>query len=479
MNLFRSIRWRFQLWYGLLLVLVLCGFGVTAYHLQSAQRVRQLDAELQRRLVIVANALKGSGPPNPPPPRGMPPPRREFRLNSDEKALFGEAGNRSFYYMIWLRNGPMLTRSENAPEDLLPPHPEEPSPRQRGAFREVFMHPQPFDCLLVGCSIEAEEAELAVLKWRLVAAGAAVLLLGLLGGWWLGAHALRPLGQIGAAARRIAEGNLAQRIPGEAAAGELKELVEVLNLTFARLEEAFAQQTRFTSDAAHELRTPVTVMLTEAQSVLHRERSPEEYRQAIETCQRAAQRMRRLIESLLQLARLDAHQADIAQVRFDFGAVCEECVELLQPLARERQVNLAAHLPSTDCVGDPERLSQVVVNLVTNAIQHNRAGDEVSVTLMRQNGSVVLLVADNGRGIPSDKLPHIFERFYRGDASRSRRTESGGLGLAIARAIVEAHHGEIGATSQVEKGTAMAVRLPAGGVNAAHAVHSTSVSVGA
>lgn len=471
MNLFRSIRWRFQLWYGLLLVLVLCGFGVTAYHLQSAQRVRQLDEELQRRVAIVAGAMKRGGPLNPPPPRGMPPPRRQFRLSPEEAALFGEQGNRSFYYMVWLRNGPPLTRSTNAPEGLLPPHPEEPSPRQRGSFREVFMIPEPMDCFLVGCSVEAEEAELRVLKWRLAAAGATVLILGLLGGWWLGAQALRPLGQIGAAARKIADGNLAQRIPSEAAGGELKELVEVLNSTFARLEEAFAQQTRFTSDAAHELRTPVTVLLTEAQSVLNRERSPEEYRQAIETCQRAAQRMRRLIESLLQLARLDAHQADISQVRFNFGAVCAECIELLQPLARERHVTLAAHLPAIECVGDPERLSQVVVNLVTNAIQHNRAGDEVQVTLMRENGSVVLLVADNGRGISSDKLPHIFERFYRGDASRSRRTASGGLGLAIARAIVEAHHGEIGATSQVDKGTAMAVRLPAEGVNPVHAVH--------
>jgi two-component system OmpR family sensor kinase len=473
MNLFRSIRWRFQLWYGLLLVLVLCGFGVTAYHLQSGQRLRQLDGDLQRRLSVVAGAMKGTGPRIPPPPRGMPPPpRRQFRLSPEDAALFGEQGTRSFYYMIWLRNGPPLTRSANAPEGLAPPHPDEPSPRQRGPFREVFLHPEPMDCILVGCSLEAEEAELRVLKWRLVAAGAAVLVLGLLGGWWLGAHALRPLGQIGAAARKIAEGNLAQRIPSEAAGGELKELVEVLNSTFARLEEAFAQQTRFTSDAAHELRTPVTVLLTEAQSVLNRERSPEEYRQCIETCQRAAQRMRRLIESLLQLARLDAHQAEIAQVRFNFGAICAECIELLQPLARERHVKLATHLPAIECVGDPERLSQVVVNLVTNAIQHNRAGDEVQVTLMRENGSVVLLVADNGRGIPSDKLPHIFERFYRGDASRSRRTASGGLGLAIARAIVEAHHGEIGATSQVEKGTAMAVRLPADGIEAVHAVHA-------
>jgi heavy metal sensor kinase len=471
MNLFRSIRWRFQLWYGLLLVLVLCGFGVTAYHLQSAQRTRQLDAELQRRLALLAGAMKRGGPPIPP-PRGMPfPPRRQFRLTAEEAALFGEQGNRSYYYMIWLRNGPPLTRSANAPADLEPPHPQEPSPRQRGVYREMFMQPEPMDCILIGCSTAAEEAELAALKWRLAAAGATVLILGLLGGWWLGAHALRPLGQIGAAARKIAEGNLAQRIPSEAAGGELKELVEVLNLTFARLEEAFAQQTRFTSDAAHELRTPVTVLLTEAQSVLNRERSPEEYRLCIETCQRAAQRMRRLIESLLQLARLDAHQADIAQVRFDFGAVCAECIDLLQPLARERHVTLAAHLPAIECVGDPERLSQVVVNLVTNAIQHNRAGDEVQVTLMRENGSVVLLVADNGRGIPSDKLPHIFERFYRGDASRTRRTASGGLGLAIARAIVEAHHGEIGATSQVEKGTAMAVRLPADGVQALQQIH--------
>src|SRR5204863_3265733 len=132
--------------------------------------------------------------------------------------------------------------------------------------------------------------------------------LGLAGGWWIATRAIQPIADISATATKIAAGDLSQRISAADAENELGRLASVLNSTFARLEAAFAQQARFTADASHELRTPVSVILTQTQTALSRPRTEAEYREALEACQRAAQRMRKLTNSLLELARLDAGQ---------------------------------------------------------------------------------------------------------------------------------------------------------------------------
>ena len=160
-----------------------------------------------------------------------------------------------------------------------------------------------------------------------------MLVLGLAGGWWVATRAIRPIEAISATAVKIAGGDLSQRINAADTDSELGRLAGVLNSTFARLEAAFAQQARFTSDASHELRTPVSVILSQTQTALSRERPAAEYREALEACQRAAQRMRNLTESLLELARLDAGQEPMKQERFDLLRVARECVEMVRPLA--------------------------------------------------------------------------------------------------------------------------------------------------
>jgi two-component system OmpR family sensor kinase len=253
---------------------------------------------------------------------------------------------------------------------------------------------------------------------------------------------------------------LSQRINVAEAESELGQLAAVLNATFARLEAAFAQQQQFTSDAAHELRTPVSVMLTQAQAALNRERTAPEYRETVEACQRAAQRMRKLIESLLALTRLDAGQEVLKRLRFDFSKTVSDCVELVKPMAEERGIKISTALEPVEITGDSERLAQVVTNLLTNAIQYNRAEGAVNVTLELQNGFAVLTVADSGAGIPPEDLPRVFERFYRAEKSRTGAGNSG-LGLAISKAIVEAHGGGIEVSSELDRGTIFTVRLAA------------------
>jgi signal transduction histidine kinase len=226
-----------------------------------------------------------------------------------------------------------------------------------------------------------------------------------------------------------------------------------LNSTFARLEAAFAQQQQFTSDVAHELRTPVSVMLTQTQTALNRERAAEDYKQTVEACQRAAQRMRKLIESLLALARFDAGQEVLKRLPFDFSKTISDCAELVRPLADERGVKVIAEIQPLQVTGDSERLAQVVINLFTNAIQYNKSGGEVRVKLESQNGLGVLTVTDTGRGIAPEDLPRVFGRFFRADASR--------LGLSISKAIVEAQGGTIEVASRENTGTTFTVRLPA------------------
>jgi len=335
-----------------------------------------------------------------------------------------------------------------------------PDARTRGQMRELSRFLPRGPCVLVGRSLAADLAALRRLALWLTAAGTAVLLLGLAGGWWVATRAIRPIDDISGTAVKIAGGDLSQRINAADTESELGRLAGVLNSTFARLEAAFAQQARFTSDASHELRTPVSVILSQTQTALSRERSSPEYREALEACQRAARRMRSLTESLLELARLDAGQEPMKRERFDLPRVVRDCVELVRPLAAERSIQIHCEVPPTECLGDAERIGQVVTNLLTNAIHFNRDRGEVRLSARIEGSAALLTVADTGQGIPAEDVPQLFERFYRVDKSRSRIQGRNGLGLAICKAIVDAHRGTIEVSSQPGVGSTFTVKLP-------------------
>jgi heavy metal sensor kinase len=315
------------------------------------------------------------------------------------------------------------------------------------------------EAILLACSFAPELKELRFVALTLTGVGGVILLFGMAGGWLLVGRAIQPIEDISATAVKISAGDLSQRINVAEAESELGQLASVLNSTFARLEAAFAQQQQFTSDAAHELRTPVSVMLTQTQTALSRERSGAEYRETLEACQRASQRMRKLIESLLELARLDAGQEQMKRLKFDLSQTAWDCVELVRPLAAQRGVKIHCDLPAVDGYGDAERLAQVITNLLANAVQYNQANGEVRISAKLQGSMILLAVSDTGPGISSEDLPHVFERFYRADQSRS--SGQTGLGLAISKAIVEAHGGTIEVLNQPGAGTTFTVVLPA------------------
>lgn len=480
MKCFQSIRWRLQLWYGVMLVAILSGFGFTAWGLVRGNQLGQVDQQLMQRLPRIVGAVqreggRPGGPPHdrPPPPGQRPPPDRpavgelpmpgELRLSDRDASLFEGALDGAFYYVAWLPDGREFFRSASAPPGVTCPESGGASRewRFRGIWREHFHSPPPGGFVLVGRDIQSTLAESSRFAWLLAGVGAGVLALGLAGGAWLFRRALRPIQDISTAAANIAAGDLTQRISTASSESELGQLAGVLNSTFARLDAAFARQARFTADAAHELRTPITVMLTHAQNGLAGECSNEEHREAFAASQRAAQRMRRLTESLLALARLDSGDAAAARETCDLVRIAGDAIELLQPLAQEQKVILEIESMPTRCAGNPEQLGQLITNLVSNAIHYNRPGGSVRVKVTAESGAAVLSVTDTGQGIGPEDLPHIFERFYRADKARSSTEGRMGLGLAITKAIVEAHGGTVQVASELGQGSNFTVRLPA------------------
>ncbi len=447
---FNSIKLRLQLWYGLILFAVIAGLGVAAFQLESGKMYRQIDAELRQRIQVLAEAL--NGPPDDPAPNPrehFPPSPDTFRLPSRAKARFGrEAGG--FYFSLTGNDGREIARSKNAPDTF--------APATADAERRLEITTPTGERILVGRNVAADLVELHRIGLRLAAIGPVILFFGLAGGWILVSRALQPIGDISAAAEKISTGDLAQRINIAQTKSELGQLAGVLNSMFTRLEAAFTQQRRFSADAAHELRTPVSVLIAQTHAAMSQPRSYEENLQTIAACHRAAQRMRRLIASLLQLARLDAGQEKPQRTEFDVALVANECVELLEPLAAERGVKIISEIASVIIVGDADQIGQVITNLVTNAIQYNRPDGEVRVTLRAEKSFAVLTAADTGQGITAADLPHIFERFYRADAARS--SGNAGLGLAISQAIVAAHGGTMEVSSEENSGTLFSVHLP-------------------
>ena len=493
MKIFNSIKWRLQIGYGLVLAVVLIALVGTSYDLDRDRRFHNIDMDLSSRVGTLTDFMRQPPPPprrepgeprpeylphrppmasHPPGPFHLPFPSAAIPTFPDKNGtngryylistFFDDTGTNGFYYVIWSPEGKELMRSTNTPSRLA--RPMRPGVQMRGVYREHIVPlpdpQQPVYVILVGRSIAPELKELRRQTLNLATRAAVILLMGLLIGWVVAARAIRPIKSISAAAVKISAGDLSQRIDVAETESELGRLAAVLNSTFARLETVFAQQQQFTADAAHELRTPVSVILTQTQTALSRERPAAEYRETVEACERSAQRMRRLIESLLELARLDAGQETMKRLRFDLARVVSDSVEQAQLVAGQRHVKILTTLVPVEITGDAERLAQVVTNLLVNAIQYNRPGGEVRVKLEAQSGLAVLTVADTGPGISAEDLPHVFERFYRSDKSRTVSNGNAGLGLAISKAIVEAHGGTIEVSSQYGQGTTFAVRLP-------------------
>jgi two-component system, OmpR family, sensor kinase len=462
MSIAHSLRWRLQLWHGAILAGVLLGFGIPAYFLVQKSRMSEFDEELHQRVTAVAGSLR---PPMRPPRPGERPPPPEVNLSPEQSAMFGD--EKGFYFALFLLDGKMFASGGPVPRDIPMPTEEEsrrrPPLRTRGQFREIIHTGLRGEWIIVGGSPTQIVTENRNLAWLFAGTGLGVLIVGLGAGWLLSTRAIRPIDDISETAARISAGNLNERIDHTDMDRELGALAAVLNETFGRLETSFERQRQFTGDAAHELRTPVTVILSQAQLALRAERDSAEYREALEACERAAQRMRNLTESLLTLSRLDNQAEPFSRTLCDLADIAREGIDLLEPMAQEHKVTVRSILSPAPSTGDRQRLGQILTNLLTNAFQHSPQGSEVLVSTQSNGSTVSLQVSDQGPGIAPAHLPHVFDRFYRTDESRNRRSGGAGLGLAICKAIADAHHAVLSVESTVGKGTIFTLRMPRGG----------------
>ncbi len=458
-----SLRLRIQLWHGFLLAAVLAGFAVGAYRYQFANEMSRVDAEIRLRVRAVTDSMVATrGQAGRPPPPGV---GREFKLAPSRAAMFDSSDGAVFYYAVWRRDGSEWACSEKAPLPIqLPPRPQDNEPKQgertRGDLREAFTYTPPGECMLAGRSITPELAALRDFARWLAAIATSVLAFALAIGWWITSRALRPITSIVDTAQRIATGDLSERIPVRSASSELGHLSTVLNETFARLESTFGRQARFTADAAHELRTPVAIILSQAQRVLTRERDPETYQRTLEACVSAARRLNQLTESMLTLATHDGDAISVKHEHSDLAVIVRETTEPLQPLTEERHIALELYLSPASCLGDALRLSQIILNLLSNALDHTPDGGRIKLTTVSKSDYAIFTITDTGCGIAEEHLPHIFDRFYRADESRTRTTGGAGLGLSICKAIADEHSATLEVTSELGKGSTFTLRLP-------------------
>ncbi len=400
------------------------------------------------------------------PPHGPSPPDSELRKNllvtAENAALFEPEDG--FYYLIWATNGSLVQHSQSAPGSSPKPQSSErdslPHSRTWGNYRELIHCSGVGDCVVVGRSVAGEIRYATTIAWLLPLAGGTVLLVGLFVGGWLIKLAVRPVEQIEATAAEISQGKLSARVTIEQPESELGQLSSVLNATFARLEAAFERQQQFTSDAAHELRTPLAIMISEAQTSLARPRTGEDYKNALEDCLETAQQMRKLTDTLLDLARLETASGHGEHTEIDLADIAQHWLRNLQPLASRHQVTLQNDLSPAPVITVPERMSLAVTNLIVNAISYNRPNGEVLVATRSDATHAIFSVADTGIGIEQADLPRIFDRFYRADKARSRAGGHAGLGLSICKAIVDAEEGTIEVHSDFGKGTVFTIRLP-------------------
>ncbi len=312
-----------------------------------------------------------------------------------------------------------------------------------------------------GASVRPIEDTVRGLLWGLGALLPLMVSVAMCGGYALTRRALMPVDEITKKAERITSNNLIERLPTPATGDEIERLSIALNRMIERLEKSFHHINRFSADASHELRTPLTILRGELEALTRQKELPPDVQRTIVSSLEEIERLTRITESLLVVSKLEAGNAAAEFQTVDVAELVRATVPQMQLLAQDKNIGLTLSTPERLVLrGDEMRLKQVVVNLLDNAIKYTPVGGKVGILVEQVNGHVVVEVKDNGPGISPTALSHIFERFYRADEARARKSGGTGLGLSIVKSICHAHGGEVSVTSEQGKGSTFRVELP-------------------
>ncbi|MFL6351455.1 MAG: sensor histidine kinase [Bryobacteraceae bacterium] len=324
----------------------------------------------------------------------------------------------------------------------------------RALHREIATQSGPY-AIEIGVSLDRIHHVLNLLQTIFAWLIPAVILVACLGSIWLSRTALRAVDAMTGAARTISIDNLSSRLPVPQTGDELQRLAETWNTMLARLETAINRISQFAADASHELRTPLAVIHTSSELALRRTRTPEQYRESLEEIVSETEKMTRLVDDLLFLARSDASSAEMPVEPLDLSEVVQHVCSQLDALAEIWRVTVRRSLPGTRIIvkGNRPALRRLFLVLLDNAIKYSEPGGEVTVRITGWPEGGEVAVSDSGVGIGPQDLPHIFERFYRSDKTGTHRERGYGLGLALAESIARRHHAEITVESSLGKGS--------------------------
>ena len=439
----RSVRFRLALWYAAATAFVLFAFAWFVYEVIE----HRLGAEIDRQL------------------------HSDFDLVQAQVDLDAEGGARwnahgphgdeasppiSAWFEVWSENGELLLRHWPVPEAInrwLPP----PRPSmlkfstvefERGWLVRVMEGPGRVEGRSVLVRVFRDQTEMRRALGEIVRVSTLgfplAVALAAIGGYLIATRSLRPLDAMARQARRISSESLSKRLPNPNPNDELGRLATVFNETLARLEASFTELQRFTADASHELRSPLTALRAVGEVALRDGNDPAVLRETIGSMLEEAQRLTDLVDALLTLARMDATKAEVVREEVNTAVLLNEVRDQFEVLANEKRQTIAVTGEDDITVhADRTLLHLALVNLVHNAIQHGPADSQISITAVRSARKIDISVKDKGSGIPPEYHEKIFERFFRVDKARSRAQGGAGLGLAIAKQAVERNGGRI------------------------------------
>ncbi len=461
-----SLRLRLTLLTALLTGGTVLLFALLFYLILQANLLSEIDQRLRERAALVIASLRSSSD------------NQDSNARLLAATALVEFDAPGIYIEMLGPTGEVRVRSPNLPADALSSvAPFIPTARTGGAmtgtvpasdddqlrFLVTPVRPgaQPGEVLIVAESLEPFLRTLAQARALLSLCGALALALAVGAATLLTGRSLAPISHLTQAAAVIAAtGHYHERVPSPQRHDEIGQLAATINNLIATVERAIEQQRQFLADTSHELRSPLTVVLANL-NLLRRDLDRHERELSVIEATAEAQRMRRLVNDLLLLAQSDTTQV-IAHVPIRLDRLVEETVAMTARQAHEHPMHARVEEPVV-VIGDQERLTQLVRNLLENATHHTPPGTTIDVCLRRSNGSAQLAVADTGPGIAQEHLGRIWDRFYRVDKARSRSFGDSGLGLAIVKYIAEAHGGEVGVISTAGEGTKFTIRLPLDG----------------
>jgi two-component system OmpR family sensor kinase len=465
-----SIRSRLTLWYVGLLALLLIVFGVALYATVYITSYREVDRSLQQRAGDIQASLSAV-----------------LNLQDDFASIIRRGGlvlpnadvfsNGDIYVQLRAVDGRIISRSENLGNQYLVIPPDQHDRAKRGEIvpsdftvnktrLRAYVAPiviksgDVIGYIELAQSLRQVDNTLRDLATLIIVSIGAGLVTAAIGGWFIAGNILGPIDRVTLAAQKITRArDLGRRIEVPQLADEVGRLAMTFNEMLARIEELFRAQQRFVADVSHELRSPLTAVRGNL-DLLKRgaANDPVERVQVVEAIDSETARMSRLVSDLLLLARQDSG-VPIAKDPVELDTVLLEVYRQAQVTAKGVTVTLGAEDQAT-IAGDRDRLKQVLLNLVDNAVKYTPQGGKVTLSLTKDDAWVKIAVQDTGIGIGPESIPNLFDRFYRVDKARSRDAGGTGLGLAIAKSVVEAHNGKITVESQLGKGSTFTVWLP-------------------